>query len=130
MTDTITVHLTPGELLEAYHALKQQTRFTTTEQRANNESAAKKLKEAYINQEASALHTCGECAHLRHLNPKKDSYNREAYAKRPWGDCPIYERSPEYQSMVKNHCYGCGWTHAPGRAFDQPACQHFTPKKP
>jgi hypothetical protein len=74
--------------------------------------------------------TCGECAHLRHLDPKKDSYNREAYAKRPWGDCHIYERSPEYQRMVENHFHGCGWRYAPGRSFDQPACQHFTPKKP
>ena len=81
-------------------------------------------------QEASEPRTCGECAHLRHLDPKKDSYNREAYAKRPWGDCHIYERSPEYQRMVENHFHGCGWRYAPGRAFDQPACQHFTPKKP
>lgn len=41
------VHLTPGELLECCHALKQQTRFNTTEQRANAESAVHKLKTAY-----------------------------------------------------------------------------------
>lgn len=49
--DTITIHLTPGELLECYHALKLQTRFNTTEQRTNNESAVKKLTEAYVKQE-------------------------------------------------------------------------------
>ena len=47
MTDTITVHLTRGELLEAYCALKQQTRFTTTEQRANAEAAIQKIAGAY-----------------------------------------------------------------------------------
>lgn len=47
MTDTITVHLTRGELLEAYCALKQQTRFNSTEQRANAESAVQKIARAY-----------------------------------------------------------------------------------
>ena len=47
MTNTITIHLTPGELLEAYHALKHQTRWNTTEQRDASQSAAAKLAEAY-----------------------------------------------------------------------------------
>jgi hypothetical protein len=47
MTDTITVHLTRGELLECFHALKQQTRFNTTEQRENAESAVQKLAKAF-----------------------------------------------------------------------------------
>lgn len=47
MTEIITIHLTRGELLEAYHALKQQTRFNTTEQRENAESAIQKLAKAF-----------------------------------------------------------------------------------
>ena len=47
MSDTIPVHLTPGELIECYHALKHQTRFNTTEQRDNAESAVAKLNTAY-----------------------------------------------------------------------------------
>jgi hypothetical protein len=47
MTDTITLELTPGEMVECYHALKQQTRFNTIEQRENAESAIHKLKQAY-----------------------------------------------------------------------------------
>ena len=45
MTAPITIHLTPGELLEAYHA--HQTRWNTTEQRDASQSAAAKLAEAY-----------------------------------------------------------------------------------
>ena len=51
MTDLIPVHLTPGELLEAIHALRSMTRFNNTEQRDNNESAINKLVTAYHQQE-------------------------------------------------------------------------------
>lgn len=51
MTDTITVHLTPGELLECVHALRSMTRFNCTEQRDNNQSAINKLVTAYHEQE-------------------------------------------------------------------------------
>lgn len=50
-TNLITVHLTPGELLEAVHALRSMTRFNNTEQRDNNESAINKLVTAYHQQE-------------------------------------------------------------------------------
>lgn len=50
MTNTITVHLTPGELLETIHALRSMLRFSTTEQRENNESAINKLATAYHEQ--------------------------------------------------------------------------------
>lgn len=51
MTDTITIHLTPGELLESVHALRSMTRFNNTEQRDNNQSAINKLVTAYHEQE-------------------------------------------------------------------------------
>jgi hypothetical protein len=51
MTDTITVHFTPGELLEAVHGLRSMTRFNNTEQRDNNQSAINKLVTAYHEQE-------------------------------------------------------------------------------
>lgn len=44
---TITVELTPGELKACFNALLLQTRFNTTEQRRDNESAIVKLNQAY-----------------------------------------------------------------------------------
>ena len=55
MTDTITINLTPGELLETVHALRSMTRFNNTEQRDNNESAQEKLKTAYDETELERL---------------------------------------------------------------------------
>lgn len=49
--DTITLELTPGELLECFHALRSMTRFNNTEQRDNNQSAIEKIKTAYNEQE-------------------------------------------------------------------------------
>jgi hypothetical protein len=43
----IHVHLTPGEIKACFNALISQTRFTTTEQRKDNESALVKLNQAY-----------------------------------------------------------------------------------
>lgn len=51
MTDNITVKLTPGELRACFNALISQTRFNTTEQRQDNESAILKLNQAYAEQE-------------------------------------------------------------------------------
>ena len=101
MTDTITVHLTPGELLEAYHALKQQTRFTTTEQRANNESAVKKLETAYGEY---ATPRCKQCARL-------EPYHEQGCVM--YYTCP--HSKPEHQCIVSP---------------DQFACPHFTPNEP
>jgi hypothetical protein len=50
MTDTITVHLTPGELRACFNALISQTLFNTTEQRQDNESALIKINQAYREQ--------------------------------------------------------------------------------
>lgn len=61
MTELITVHFTPGELLESVHALRSMTRFNNTEQRDNNQSAINKLVTAYNEQ----AHTrCRSCALL------------------------------------------------------------------
>lgn len=50
MTDTIAVNLTPGEIKACFNALISQTRFTTTEQRKDNESALVKLNQTYHEQ--------------------------------------------------------------------------------
>ena len=77
--------------------------------------------------ETEKIHRCGECVHLR---PMKEGFcNREAYKRRPWGDCSVYAESEEYKRMVENHVSGCGWRYAPGRFLDQPACPKFTPKR-
>ncbi len=102
MTDTITVHLTPGELLETVHALRSMTRFNNTEQRTNNESAIQKLKEAYDAQNGTR---CMSCMLLEVFHQD----DKGIY----WYTCP--HSKPEHQCIVSP---------------EQFACPHFTPNEP
>lgn len=138
---TYTVTLTETERTEILHALGSIIEITRINAECETDKKRHKAlctlrqlrtelwKKIKNTEPVKTCRTCGQCAHLVPADKAGYFYNREAFKAAPWGDCPVYKQSEEFQRKLENHFPGAGWQPAPGRAFDQPACEHFTPKK-